>query len=97
MNKIPIIYTYESWANSQLSIARHTGGMKINGVFYMLISEHSNRYTPDLLRYDWVPVYTKLGRKKTIGLIQNGTSVKVAKEIVKAMATNNDTQLKLDL
>lgn len=85
MNKIPIIYTYESWANSQLSIARHTGGMKINGVFYMLISEQSNRYTPDLLRYDWVPVYTKIGRDKTIGLIKNGTSLKVVKEMIKQM------------
>ncbi|MBO7323707.1 MAG: hypothetical protein J6U51_09025 [Bacteroidales bacterium] len=97
MNKTPIIYTYESWANSQLSIVRHTGGMKINGVFYMLISEHSNRYTPDLLRYDWVPVYTKLGREKTIGLIKNGTTLSVAKQIIKSMGKPKEEQLKLNL
>ena len=83
MNQMPILITYESWANSQLSIARHSGGMNINGKEYLLISEHSNRYTPDLLRFDWVPVYTKLGRKKTIGLINNGTSLSVAKQMIK--------------
>jgi hypothetical protein len=57
--------------------------MKINGKDYLLISEHSNRYTPDLLRFDWVPIYTKLGRKKTIGLINNGTSLSVAKQMIK--------------
>ena len=81
--EIPILITYEYWANSQFSIARHTGGLKINGKDYLLISEHSNRYTPDLLRFDWVPIYTKLGRKKTIGLINNGTSLSVAKQMIK--------------
>ena len=83
MNQMPILITYERWANSQLSIARHSGGMNINGKEYLLISEHSNRYTPDLLRFDWVPVYTKLGREKTIGLINNGTSLSVAKQMIK--------------
>ena len=97
MTKIPILITYEAWANSQLSIARHTGGMRINGKDYALVSEHENRYTPDLLRYDWIPVYTKLGRKRTIGLINNGTSLNVAKQMIKAMEQINDTQMKLEL
>ena len=83
MKEMPILITYERWANSQLSIARHSGGMNINGKEYLLISEHSNRYTPDLLRFDWVPVYTKLGREKTIGLINNGTSLSIAKQMIK--------------
>ena len=83
MKEMPILITYERWANCQLSIARHSGGMNINGKEYLLISEHSNRYTPDLLRFDWVPVYTKLGREKTIGLINNGTSLSVAKQMIK--------------
>ena len=85
MTKIPILLTYEAWANSQFSIARHCGGCKINGKDYALVSEYGNRYTPDLLRYDWIPVYTKLGRKRTIGLINNGTSLKVAKDMIKVM------------
>ena len=83
MKEVPILITYESWANSQLSIAHHTGGMIINGKDYIIICENGNRYTPDLLRFDWEPVYRRLGREKTIGLIKNGTSLKVAKEMMK--------------
>lgn len=92
-----ILITYETWANSQLSIARHVGGCRINGKDYSLVFEHSNRYTPDLLRDDWIPVYKKLGRTRTIGLINNGTSLKVAKEMIKAMKQMEDSQLKLGL
>lgn len=86
MNEIPILMTYEFWANSPFSIARHTGGMRINGHDYLLVSEHSNRYTPDLLRSDWKQVYAKLGRERTIGLIKNGTTAKVAKGMIKSNA-----------
>ena len=96
MEKIPILLTYESWANSQLSIARHAGGIRINGDFYMIMSEYSNRYTPDLLRYDWVPVYTKLGREKTIGLIKNGTTIDVAKKLIKTMKPKKNEEMAMD-
>lgn len=83
MNKIPILFTYESWANSQLSIARYAGGLRLDGHDYLLVFCDNNRLTPDLVRADWVPVYMKLGRDKTLGLIKNGTSLKVAKEMTK--------------
>ena len=83
MKQMPILITYERWANCQLSVARHTGGMNINGKEYLLVSEHGNRYTPDLLREDWVLLYKKLGREKTIGLINTGTSLSVAKQMIK--------------
>ena len=74
--------------NSQLSVARHYGGIKIDGVQYVVVGT-------DLLRKDWVPVYNKLGRERTIGLIKNGTSLDVAKEMLKMR--DNVEQLKLDL
>lgn len=95
MNKTPIIYTYESWANSQLSIARYAGGLRLDGHDYLLVFCDNNRLTPDLVRADWVPVYKKLGRYKTLGLIKNGTSLTVAKEIVKMMKANKDSLPKL--
>lgn len=79
-----ILITYGSWINSPFSIARHFGGATINGKEFLLISEANCTSTPDLLRKDWVPVYKALGRKKTIGLIKNGTSLKIAKEMIKA-------------
>lgn len=37
----------------------------------------------DLVRKDWIPIYRKLGRDKTIELVKNGTSLKEAKKIAK--------------
>lgn len=83
-----ILMPAEFWMNSQLSVARHYGGIKIDGVQYVVVGT-------DLLRKDWVPVYNKLGRERTIGLIKNGTSLDVAKEMLKMR--DNVEQLKLDL
>ena len=76
--------------NSQLSVARFYGDIKFNGEEYVIVPPKN-----DLLLKDWVPVYKKLGRERTIGLIKNGTSLKVAKEMVKQK--NDVEQLKLDL
>lgn len=76
--------------NSQLSVARLYGGIKFNGEEYVIVPPKN-----DLLLKDWVPVYKKLGRERTIGLIKNGTSLKVAKEMIKQK--DDVEQLKLDL
>lgn len=89
MGKTPILMTKESWLNSPLSIARYSGGIKINGNQYVVEDT-------DLILQDWLPVYKTLGREKTIGLIKNGTTLDFAKQLckqVKAMRKNN--QLKL--
>lgn len=36
MSNLPKRILYESWINSQLSIARHCGGMMIQGVTYRI-------------------------------------------------------------
>lgn len=77
----------EFWMNSQLSVARFTGGITINGQRYVVMGT-------DLLLADWVPVYTKLGRARTLGLITNGTSLNDVKKMLKA---KDENQLKLDL
>ncbi len=37
----------------------------------------------DLVRKDWIPIYRKLGRDKTIELVKNGIDLKEAKRIAK--------------
>lgn len=37
----------------------------------------------DLVRKDWIPVYRKLGRDRTIKLVRDGVSLAEAKRIVK--------------
>ena len=76
--------------NSQLSVARFYGGIKLNGEEYVIVPPKN-----DLLLKDWVSVYKKLGRERTIGLIKNGTSLKVAKEMIKQK--DDVEQLKLSL
>lgn len=34
-----ILMTEEYWANSQFSIARHYGGIKISGVYYIIVNK----------------------------------------------------------
>lgn len=82
-----ILMTAEFWMNSQLSVAKYSGGIKIDGAQYVVVGT-------DLLRKDWIPVYTKLGRERTIGLIKNGTSLEVAKQMLRAK--ENVKKLKLE-
>ena len=86
----PILIEEGYWMNSPLSVARFYGGIRFNGEEYVIVPPKN-----DLLLKDWVPVYKKLGREQTIGLIKNGTSLKVAKEIIKQK--DDVEQLKLDL
>lgn len=86
----PILIEEAYWMNSQMSVARFYGGMKFNGEEYVIVPPKN-----DLIQVKWVEVYRKLGRERTIGLIKNGTSLEVAKRIIKAK--DNVEQLKLDL
>ena len=79
----PIIINYDYWINSQLSIAKYYGGIRINGIEY-LIMEVSN----DLVRKDWCKVYEKLGLDKTIELIKSHITLKEAKELLKKKKVN---------
>ena len=81
MNDTPILMTKESWLNSQLSIARYYGGIKINGKEYVVEDT-------DLILKSWLPVYKTLGRDKTIGLIKNGTTLDVANKMCKQLPVN---------
>ena len=90
MRATPILIEEGYWKNSQLSVARFYGGIKFNGEEYVIVHPKN-----DLLLSKWVPVYKKLGRERTIGLIKNGTSLEVAKKMIKAK--DDVEQLKLDL
>ena len=76
--------------NSQLSVARFYGGIKFNGEEYVIVPPKN-----DLILTKWVPVFKALGRERTVKLIENGTSLEVAKQMIKAKDAVE--QLKLDL
>lgn len=86
--------TADYWQNSPLSIARNSGGIKINGDTYLVIGDN-------LIRKDWLPVYSVLGEQGTLGLIRNGTTLEVAKkmaeEVKEMRRMMQGNQLKLNL
>ena len=90
MNSTPILIKEGYWMNSQLSVARFYGGIKFNGEEYVIVPPKN-----DLLMIKWVPVYKALGRERTVNLIMSGTSLEVAKKMIKAK--DDVEQLKLDL
>ena len=90
MSATPILIKEGYWMNSQLSVARFYGGIKFNGEEYVIVPPKN-----DLLMIKWVPVYKALGRERTVNLIKSGTSLEVAKKIIKAK--DDVEQLKLDL
>ena len=86
----PIIIEEGYWMNSQLSVARFYGGIKFNGEEYVIVPPKN-----DLILTKWVPVFKALGRERTVKLIENGTSLEVATQMIKAK--DDVKQLKLDL
>ena len=86
----PILIEEAYWMNSQMSVARFYGGMKFNGEEYVIVPPKN-----DLLMSKWIPVFKALGRERTVKIIKNGTSLEVAKQMIKAKDAVE--QLKLDL
>lgn len=46
----------------------------------------------DLVRTDWIPIYKKLGRDRTIELVKNGIDLKEAKKIIKDKQNEKENQ-----
>ena len=62
----PAIMTYEFWSNTQLSIARFSGGIRVNGHLYKMMDSGEpapqGKWIPDLVREDWCSLYKKYRR-----------------------------------
>ena len=80
--------TKEYWLNSQFSIARFTGGIKLNDVEYWVVGEER-----DLIDSDFEKYYTKLGRNEFMRILEQnkhadkGTVMRLMKEALKAKKT----------
>lgn len=91
-----ILLGKDYWMNSMFSVARHYGWTRIDG--------HEYRVMPpadDLVRSDWVKIYTKYGRDKVLELLKDGvTDVRSANKLLSGedepqKETVKDTQLEL--
>lgn len=77
-----ILFTKENWLNSQLSVARFYGGLRLGSHEYMVMPDSG-----DLLRDDFVKYYKKLGRKRLVDILQahNHVPDKELKEICEVL------------
>ena len=79
-----ILFTKESWMNSQLSVAKYTGGVQVvgeggkNRTFFIVNKEGKDLTLAgipegepaDLVDKEFIPLYKKLGRTLFIGIVQ---------------------------
>ena len=79
-----ILFTKESWMNSQLSVAKYTGGVQVVGeggkkrTFFIVNKEGKDPTQADipegepadLVDKEFIPLYKKLGRTLFIGILQ---------------------------
>lgn len=87
-----ILISPEYWQNSQLSIARHFGGVKVNNKYYV-IDPQSNY----LVDSKWLSLVRKVGIDKTKEVIKSTNDIKEAMALIKSGGgeKQNYSQLKL--
>lgn len=87
-----ILISPEYWQNSQLSIARHFGGVKVNNKYYV-IDPQSNY----LVDSKWLSLVRKVGIDKTKEVLKSTNDIKEAMALIKSGGgeKQNYTQLKL--
>jgi hypothetical protein len=81
-----ILACEDFWRNSPLSIVSHYGGARIDGHFYYVLGDRH-----DLVREDWKEVYNRLGRERTIELINSNVPLSEAKKLIKAKSKKHGT------
>ena len=83
----PAVIEYDYWINSQMSIAKYYGELKINGTLYKLIDSGEpapqGLCKPDLVREDWCMLYKKLHRDVKAYITQ-GLTTKQVRNILKS-------------
>ena len=87
-----ILISPEYWQNSQLSIARHFGGVKVNNKYYV-IDPQSNY----LVDSKWLSLVRKVGIDKTKEVLKSTNDIKEAMALIKSGRgeKQNCSQLKL--
>ena len=72
-NNTKLLIAFNAWSTSQLGIAKWQGGIRINGRTYKVVGK-----AQDLVMKSWIPVYNRLGRTKTIAVMNSGMSLNKA-------------------
>lgn len=74
-----ILISPEYWQNSQLSIARHFGGIKVNNKYYVI--DPQSKYLVDS---KWLSLVRKVGIEKTKEILKSTNDIKEAMTLIKS-------------
>lgn len=89
---MPLLMTQEFWMNTHFSIAKQTGGVKINGKDYIVVDKFGRSLyeasipageTADLIYVGLRKSYQKLGREAIIAALNKGKTLSEIKAIKK--------------
>ena len=95
----PLLMVQEYWMNTYYSVARHTGGVRINGKDYIVVDKFGRSLfetsipagaTADLIYVDLQKSYKKLGRDAIIEALNRGKTLSEIKAM-KSRKDNRDT------
>lgn len=93
----PILMTEKVWANSQFSIARYYGRIKLEGETYVIVDKKGRDLfecsikpgePADLINEKFLPLYKKYGRDKFIEVLKANPQIKTVKDMKSFMMTS---------
>lgn len=89
---MPLLMTQEFWMNTHFSIAKQTGGVKINGKDYIVVDKFGRSLyetsipageTADLIYVGLHKTYKRLGRETIIAALNKGKALSEIKAMKK--------------
>jgi hypothetical protein len=87
-----ILMTRESWENSQLSVAKYSRGIRMNGTEYWVVDRFGKRFTAigpnepaDLVNVKYIQVYKKVGRERFIEALKKDKSINSINTLLRAL------------
>lgn len=89
---MPLLMTQEFWMNTHFSIAKQTGGVKINGKDYIVVDKFGRSLyetsipageTADLIYVGLHKTYKELGREAIIAALNKGKTLSEIKAMKK--------------
>ena len=103
---MPLLMTQEFWMNTHFSIAKQTGGVKINGKDYIVVDKYGRTLyeapipagaTADLIYVGLQKSYKELGRETIIAALNKGKTLSEIKAMKKPVKESKPTAVQAKL
>lgn len=98
---LPILMTEEYWSTSYLSVARHTGRVRVNGEEYYVVDKHGRTLfetsipagaPADLINAKFIKLYKRFGRDLFIKTLEKNPKIDCVRDMREALGDKNGKQ-----